>query len=172
MFAVVGAKLSEGINFSDNLTRAVVMVGMSFANAARPGAGGADEVCEGTCEDVWRIGEVRVQTRCGESMSSFSAQQHSTVSRKGKALTSSLILHSVEKVNELYLNMCMKAVNQSIGRAIRHKNDYATLILLDRRYAHPDIRNRLPGWIRNEVKTVKQFGPAMAGLGAFFRGKK
>ncbi|CAD6985738.1 unnamed protein product [Tilletia controversa] len=122
MFAVVGAKLSEGINFSDNLTRAVVMVGMSFANAARPGAGGADEVCEGTCEDVWRIGEVRVQTRC--------------------------------------------------GRAIRHKNDYATLILLDRRYAHPDIRNRLPGWIRNEVKTVKQFGPAMAGLGAFFRGKK
>ncbi|CAD6933031.1 unnamed protein product [Tilletia laevis] len=118
MFAVVGAKLSEGINFSDNLTRAVVMVGMSFANAARPGAGGADEV------------------------------------------------------NELYLNMCMKAVNQSIGRAIRHKNDYATLILLDRRYAHPDIRNRLPGWIRNEVKTVKQFGPAMAGLGAFFRGKK
>ncbi|CAD6963571.1 unnamed protein product, partial [Tilletia laevis] len=26
--------------------------------------------------------------------------------------------------------------------------------------------------IRNEVKTVEQFGPAMAGLGAFFRGKK
>ncbi|CAD6930922.1 unnamed protein product [Tilletia controversa] len=78
----------------------------------------------------------------------------------------------LDAVNELYLNMCMKAVNQSIGRAIRHKNDYATLILLDRRYAHPDIRNRLPGWIRNEVKTVKQFGPAMAGLGAFFRGKK
>ncbi|CAD6927670.1 unnamed protein product [Tilletia controversa] len=52
------------------------------------------------------------------------------------------------------------------------KPDAAALILLERHYARPDIRNRLPGWIRNEVKTVEQFGPAMAGLGAFFRGKK
>jgi Rad3-related DNA helicase len=28
----------------------------------------------------------------------------------------------------------MKAVNQSVGRAIRHKEDYATIIFLDHRW--------------------------------------
>ena len=47
-----------------------------------------------------------------------------------------------------YENLCMKAVNQSIGRAIRHKGDYASIVLLDHRYSRASIKNQLPGWIR------------------------
>lgn len=68
--------------------------------------------------------------------------------------------------------MCMKAVNQSIGRAIRHRNDYASLILLDRRYGRADIRARLPGWIRKEVTVAERFGVMAQRVGSFFREKR
>jgi chromosome transmission fidelity protein 1 len=33
--------------------------------------------------------------------------------------------------SEYYENICMKSVNQCIGRAIRHRNDYASIVLMD-----------------------------------------
>jgi chromosome transmission fidelity protein 1 len=47
----------------------------------------------------------------------------------------------------------MKAVNQSIGRAVRHKNDYATILLLDERYNRTLTKNALPDWIKRSLKT-------------------
>lgn len=53
---------------------------------------------------------------------------------------------------QIYLeNMCMKAVNQSIGRAIRHKNDYALVFLVDRRFENDRIKSKLPKWIKNSL---------------------
>jgi chromosome transmission fidelity protein 1 len=48
-----------------------------------------------------------------------------------------------------YQNLCMRAVNQSVGRAIRHAEDYAAVVLLDQRYERDDrIEAGLPGWLR------------------------
>ena len=51
---------------------------------------------------------------------------------------------------DFYENACMRAVNQCIGRAIRHRADYAAILLLDKRYGGA-VRAKLPGWIRESL---------------------
>jgi chromosome transmission fidelity protein 1 len=63
-----------------------------------------------------------------------------------------------------YESLCFKAVNQSIGRAIRHKKDYAVLVLADFRYARSSSLSSLPGWISRRIKVIESFGPSMASV--------
>lgn len=47
----------------------------------------------------------------------------------------------------------MKSVNQCIGRAVRHRNDYACVLLLDVRYDRATTKNALPDWIKRSLDT-------------------
>ena len=72
--------------------------------------------------------------------------------------------------NELYENMCMRAVNQSIGRSIRHKNDYACILLFDKRYGNNRIKEKLPGWIKHAgIEQYDGFGKGLLSVRNFFR---
>ena len=76
---------------------------------------------------------------------------------------------------EFYENACMRAVNQSIGRAIRHRGDYASILLLDRRYKTPRIEGKLPAWIRQSIVAkggTEGLGQVLESLRMFFQGKK
>ena len=75
---------------------------------------------------------------------------------------------------EFYENACMRAVNQSIGRAIRHRGDYASILLLDRRYGIPRIESKLPAWIRQGMVKggADGLGQVCARLTTFFEGRK
>lgn len=52
---------------------------------------------------------------------------------------------------DFYENSCMRAVNQCIGRAIRHRNDYAAIVMIDHRYESERIQRKLPAWIRQSL---------------------
>jgi chromosome transmission fidelity protein 1 len=74
--------------------------------------------------------------------------------------------------NEYYENLCMRAVNQSIGRAIRHKNDYACVLLLDKRFSQPRIRNKLPKWMSKNIQNPQAYGLFIGKMAKFFKSKK
>ena len=62
-----------------------------------------------------------------------------------------------------YHNLCMRAVNQSIGRAIRHQGDYAAILLLDQRYETDGrVWSSLPHWLKKK-KTTATINEATAG---------
>jgi len=83
-----------------------------------------------------------------------------------------------------YEGLCMKAVNQCVGRVIRHQRDYAAIVLADERWVGrlavtsggappaslPAPVTKLPGWIqRSWVPTNGEFGQACSRLAVFFR---
>ena len=72
---------------------------------------------------------------------------------------------------DVYENACMRAVNQCIGRAIRHRNDYAAILMLDRRYSAPRIQAKLPRWIRSSLANGTGVREVEKSLDEFFAGK-
>lgn len=72
---------------------------------------------------------------------------------------------------EWYALEATRAVNQAIGRVIRHKNDYGAILLCDNRFNQSQNKDRLSSWIQTHLKMVQSptFGPIIGEVGRFFR---
>jgi chromosome transmission fidelity protein 1 len=118
LFAVIGGKMSEGINFSDDLGRCVIVVGQPYAN-----------------------------------IKSLELQEKMQYLNKTNELK---LAKNAKQAGQIYYeNLCWKAINQTIGRAIRHQNDYASIILIDSRYCsmtQENLNDKLPKWICEAFK--------------------
>lgn len=101
LLAVVGGKISEGINFSDGMGRCIVMVGLPYPSAS----------------DIELLERVRHIEGLGVSNPSRTTK-FSDGDRyySGDVQAGFDILRSCRhRGKEYYENLCMKAVNQSIG---------------------------------------------------------
>ncbi|OQO01837.1 hypothetical protein B0A48_12310 [Cryoendolithus antarcticus] len=68
-------------------------------------------------------------------------------------------------------NVCMRVVNQAVGRVIRHKGDWAGVVLVDGRFGQERILRKLPGWIKRSLPEGGGSGrvrDVSEGLGEFF----
>lgn len=111
LFAVIGGKLSEGINFNDELARVVLIVGLPFSNLYS-----TEIICKKEYYD----------NMFKQKLSSINGQDY-------------------------YESQCMKAVNQAIGRAIRHVKDYSVILLFDCRYNNIEIKKKIPTWLNSKA---------------------
>lgn len=70
--------------------------------------------------------------------------------------------------NEWYSLEATRAVNQAIGRVIRHKHDYGAIILLDSRFTNLRIQDNLSLWLKKHIQIVS-YGEAVRQLRSFFK---
>ncbi|KAL4690670.1 hypothetical protein H8957_003737 [Semnopithecus entellus] len=70
---------------------------------------------------------------------------------------------------EWYRQQASRAVNQAIGRVIRHRQDYGAVFLCDHRFAFADARAQLPSWVRPHVRVYDNSGHVIRDVAQFFR---
>ncbi|KAI3854561.1 hypothetical protein MKW92_042093 [Papaver armeniacum] len=167
LLAVVGGKISEGINFSDGMGRCVVMVGLPYPSPSDVELLERVKHIEGlgysNTSDTPKLGVSNKLANVDAAQAGFSVLK--SCNRRGR---------------EYYENLCMKAVNQSIGRVIRHAKDYAAILLVDSRYASNPSQmsfshsaNKLPKWIKDRlVSSTQNYGEVHRQLHQFFKFNK
>ncbi|XXQ39088.1 Helicase ATP-binding domain-containing protein [Plasmodiophora brassicae] len=70
---------------------------------------------------------------------------------------------------EWYDNAAYRAVNQALGRVIRHRNDYGAILLCDQRFSGERSQGYLSLWLRHFVKVCSNFQASVATIEQFFR---
>lgn len=71
--------------------------------------------------------------------------------------------------NEWYSSQAFRAINQALGRCIRHKNDWGAIIMLEERFENEKIVQGLSKWVRNQFKIYPQFSYAISNLQDFVK---
>ncbi|KAG5229076.1 regulator of telomere elongation helicase [Salix suchowensis] len=70
---------------------------------------------------------------------------------------------------EWYGQQASRAVNQAVGRVIRHRYDYGAIIFCDERFEHPNRQTQISLWIQPHIKCHSKFGDVVFTLSRFFR---
>jgi regulator of telomere elongation helicase 1 len=73
--------------------------------------------------------------------------------------------------DEWYRQQAVRAVNQAIGRVIRHRNDWGAILLCDPRFGSDTVRNQLSRWLRPHVKVFDKFADCQQQLVGFLRSR-
>lgn len=150
LLSITSGSLSEGINFSDSLARAVFAIGLPYPNPH-------SAVWKAKLQHVEDVYLEKIHTSAASSTTS----DHASASASASAIASSA---AKAASREYYENATLRAINQSIGRAIRHRADYAAILLVDRRWegggggGGAGVSRKLPGWIVGSMGDGREGG--------------
>eukprot|EP00002_Diphylleia_rotans_P006416 TRINITY_DN157_c1_g1_i5.p1 TRINITY_DN157_c1_g1~~TRINITY_DN157_c1_g1_i5.p1 ORF type:complete len:862 (-),score=153.33 TRINITY_DN157_c1_g1_i5:488-3073(-) len=67
-----------------------------------------------------------------------------------------------------YQLQAFRALNQAIGRCIRHRKDFGSIVFLDDRFTRPDFVSKLPKWVRGNFQS-RSYPDMKATVSRFFQ---
>lgn len=141
LLAVCRGKVSEGIDFSDEYGRAVVITGLPYPSAMDP--------------------KVVLKREFADEEARHSAEQNIRVNGKPSTL-------KVLSGSDWYTIQAIRAVNQAVGRAIRHRFDYGAILLCDERFQSKNLQQKVSKWIRSRITLCSTFEAGESSLQGFY----
>ena len=129
LLAVCRGKASEGMDFSDDQCRVVIVTGVPYAPPDDP--------------------RVKAKRRFLDD--------------KRRSGDKKLLLSG----DAWYEQQACRAVNQAVGRCVRHAKDWGAVLLADSRFADAGRRKNLPAWLRHEIRQPAPFRDVAAHLRSF-----
>uniref|UniRef100_A0A0N4ZAK0 DNA 5'-3' helicase n=1 Tax=Parastrongyloides trichosuri TaxID=131310 RepID=A0A0N4ZAK0_PARTI len=133
MLAVFRGKISEGIDFPDDMARCVISVGIPFPS----------------------IGDPQVNEK----------KKYNFMHHTKKNLLSG---------DQWYKIQGYRALNQALGRCLRHRNDWGVILLVDYRFfemqknKHPEL-NKISNWVIENCRSFKNYNELKNGIKQFTR---
>ena len=135
LMGVCRGKISEGIDFNDDMCRAVIVTGLPFAPYLDPKVKLKREFL-----DAAKASE-------GAHPSNDGGFGRITFIEKKDSQNATLLGGKCLSGAEWYNQQAHRAVNQAIGRVIRHRNDFGAVLLLDHRFSEPRNQEGLSKWL-------------------------
>ena len=132
-FAVCRGKVSEGLDFSDQNARGVVVVGIPYPNLV-------------------------------DSKVNAKKEYNDCRARSVEGSVKNLLTG-----DRWYEQQAFRALNQALGRCIRHKNDWGTIILVDERFKSIARQTSLSRWMRSNLNIFAEFSQCMVSMEEFFK---
>lgn len=148
LMGVCRGKISEGIDFAHDMSRAVIITGIPFPPSFDP-----------------KVKMKREYLDYARASAARKPAENAGFSGGQSAMASPAKLSG----HEWYTQQAHRAVNQAIGRVIRNMSDYGAVLLLDSRFDQPRNKEGLSRWVRPHVLSDEGFGPAVKALGAFYK---
>ena len=152
LLAVCRGKASEGIDFSDAMCRCVIIIGIPYAPFTD---------LKISLRRQYLDKRAKQQEELNERLAVAAArgQDLLLVRRDDLPLASMTNIQSAPlNGSEWYTINAHRAVNQSVGRVIRHKNDFGTILLMDERYTAISSIQRLSKWMQPFYRPMTTVG--------------
>lgn len=124
LMGVCRGRISEGLDFSDNAARLVIIVGIPYPQIADSRVVLKKDFLDRRCKNM----DLPIEMR----------------QLPGR---------------EWYNQQATRAVNQAIGRVIRHAQDYGAIILLDERFSWSSNKAGISAWLREQIFVPKSAAP-------------
>ncbi|KAJ1957741.1 hypothetical protein GGI12_004939 [Dipsacomyces acuminosporus] len=138
MFAVYRGKVSEGIDFTDYFCRTVINIGIPYP----------------AFKDV----KVILKREYNDTYSQSPPKSSTSLDCKSEIVNG----------NVWYDIQAFRAINQALGRCLRHRMDWGAIIMLESRFTHSWNVVKLSKWVRNYMRPYRDFRDAMNDLDAFY----